>query len=138
VESKHTLAEYQRSYYQQRKRLGVCVKCGRKAEAGKSRCDVCGGKDRDVWKALHPVVCRECKQPIESKERAVGRRYHKLCAQRLQAREYPRKHRLASLAYQRKHKEMGLCISCPKKAFKAGLCRKHYRLTTERNYSARN
>ncbi len=34
MESKHILAEYARSYYLMRKRLGLCVKCGRKAEAG--------------------------------------------------------------------------------------------------------
>ncbi len=136
VKSKHILAEYQRSYYQERKRLGVCVQaCGRKTEAGKTRCSVCLRKARAQWKVLHPVFCGECKRPIKSEERS-GRRLHKLCAQRRQAQRSPRTHRLAALAYQRRHKEMGLCTSCPKKAFKANLCRKHYRMAQERSHRA--
>ncbi len=125
-------AEYARSYYLERKRLGLCVQsCGRMAEAGRTRCDVCLRKARIRWKALHPVFCGECKLPIKSEERS-GRRLHKLCAQKRQARTYPPQHRSAALAYQRRHIEMGLCTSCPKKAFKANLCRKHYRTAQER------
>jgi len=132
VESKHTLAEYQRSYYHGRKRLGLCVQsCGRKAEAGRARCDVCLKKARARKMVLHPLICGECKQPIEPKERDVPRTFHKLCAQKRQARRYPHQHRSAALAYQRRHKEMGLCTRCPKKAFRANLCRKHYRTTLE-------
>jgi len=130
VESKHILAEYQRSYYLERKRLGVCVRCGRKTEAGKARCSVCLRKARARKKVLHPLICGECKQPIESKERNVPRTFHKLCAEKRQARMSPRTHRVAAIAYQRRHK--GLCTSCPKKAFKANLCRKHYRMAQER------
>jgi len=132
VESKHTLAEYHRSYYLERKRLGLCVKCGRKVEAGRTNCSVCLRKNRERKMALHPLICGECKRPIKSKERSAGRRLHKLCAQKRQARRYPHQHRSAALAYQWRHKEMGLCISCPKKAFKANLCRKHYRTAQEK------
>jgi len=127
VESKHTLAEYHRSYYLERKRLGLCVKCGRKAEAGMSQCGVCLRKNRERNKVLHPVFCGECERPIKSKERFAGIRLHKLCAQKRRAR-YPQQHRLAVLAYQRRHRKLGLCRSCPKKAFKGALCRKHYRM----------
>ena len=129
-------AEYQRSYYQKRKRLGVCIKCGRKLEAGRTKCGVCLRKNREQQKVLHPVVCGECKRPIKSKERSAGRRLHKLCAQKRQARTNPLQHRLAVLAYQMRHKEMGLCLICPQKAFKANLCRKHYRASQERDHSA--
>jgi len=101
------------------------------AEAGRTRCDVCLRKARIRWKALHPVFCDECERPIKFAERS-GRRLHKLCAQRRQARRYPHQHRLAALAYQRRHKEMGLCVLCPQKAFKAGVCRKHYRMAKEK------
>ncbi len=136
MESKHTLAEYQRSYYLERNRLGVCVKCGGKVEAGMSQCGVCRMKNRERKMALHPLICGECKQPIESKERNVPRTFHKLCAQERQARRYPHQHRSAALAYQRRHKEMGLCTRCPKKAFRANFCRKHYRTTLEKYHRA--
>jgi len=131
VESKHILAEYQRSYYLERKRLGLCVKCGRKVEAGMSQCDVCLMKNRERKMVQHPLFCDECKRPIKFAERS-GRRLHKLCAQKRKARRYPSQHRLAALAYQRRHREMGLCVLCPQKAFKAGVCRKHYRMTKEK------
>ncbi len=132
MESKHILAEYQRSKYLEHKQLRLCVQsCGRKAEAGRSKCDVCLRKASVRWKALHPLFCGECKRPIKSEERS-GRRLHKLCAEKRQARRYPHQHRLAALAYQRRHKEMGLCLLCPQKAFKANLCRKHYRMAQEK------
>ncbi len=136
MEFKHTLAEYQRSYYQKRKRLGVCVKCGRKVEAGMSQCGVCLGKNRKRKKVQHPMFCDECKRPIKSEERS-GRRFHRLCTQKRQARTNPPQHRSAALAYQRRHKEMGLCLTCPQKAFRAGYCRKHYRTAQERYHGAR-
>ena len=101
--SKHTLAEYQRSYYQKHKRLGVCVKCGRKAEDGRAQCSVCLGKERDRAKALHALFCGECERPIKFAEK-FGRRLHKLCAQKRQARRAPSQHRSAALAYQKRHK----------------------------------
>ncbi len=135
MESKHILAKYQRSYYRARKRLGLCVKCGRMVETGMSQCDVCLMKNRERKMAQHPLFCDECERPIKSEERS-GRRLHKLCAEKRQARSYPSQHRAAALAYQRRHKEMGLCKLCPQKAFKAGVCQKHYRMAQEKYYKA--
>ncbi len=89
MEPKHILAEYQRSYYHERKRLGLCVQCGRKSESGTSQCGVCLSKNRDRKKILHPLFCDECERPIKFAERS-GRRLHKLCAQKRQARRYQR------------------------------------------------
>jgi len=136
VESKHIPADYHRSYYQERKRLGVCVRCGRKVEAGMLQCGVCLRKKRERAMVLHPVICGECKQPIKSEERSAGRRLHKLCAQKRQALRSPSQHRSAALAYQRRHKELGLCLICPHKVFKANLCRKHYRMAQEKYHKA--
>jgi len=136
VESKHIPADYHRSYYQERKRLGVCVRCGRKAEAGTLQCGVCLRKRRERKMVLHPLFCDECERPIKFAERSAGRRLHRLCAQTRQARRYPHQHRLAALAYQRRHKELGLCLICPHKVFKANLCRKHYRMAQEKYHKA--
>jgi len=136
VEPKHILAEYQRSYYQQRKRLRVCVRCGRNAEAGRTMCGVCMRKYRELKMVQHPLFCEECERPIKFAERTAGRRLHKLCAQRRQARMSPRTHRLAAIAYQRRHKELGLCLLCSHKVFKANLCRQHYRTAQERYHRA--
>ncbi len=132
MESKHILADYQRSYYLARKRLGLCVKCGRKAEAGRTKCGVCLGKNREQAMVLHPLFCGECERPIKFAERSAGRRLHRFCAQIRQARRSPSQHRSAALAYRRKHIEMGLCTSCPKKTFRAGYCRMHYRMAKEK------
>jgi len=132
VRPKHLPAKYARNKYLERKRLGLCVRCGRKAEAGMSQCGVCLRKARAQWKVLYPVFCVECKRPIKSKERSAGIRLHKLCAQKRRARMSPRTHRSAALAYQRRHKEMGLCLTCPQKTFRAGYCRKHYRMAQEK------
>ena len=136
VSARPSAAEYKRRYYYQRKRLGLCVTCGRKVETIRTRCGVCRRKARDRPKPLHPLFCGECKRPIKSEERSGGRRFHRLCAQKRQARRYPYQHRLAVQAYQRRHIEMGHCTSCPKKTFKANLCRKHYRATQERYHKA--
>ena len=135
MEPKQIPAEYQRRYYQERKRLGICVKCGRKAEAGMAQCGVCLRKNRERKMVQHPLFCDECERPIKFAERS-GRRLHKLCAQKRQARRYPLQHRLAAIAYQRRHKEIGLCLICPQNAFKAGVCRKHHRMAQERYHSA--
>ncbi len=128
-------AKYARNHYHERKRLRLCVQsCGRKTQAGRSRCDGCLKKARAQKKVLHPLICGECKRPIKSEERS-GRRLHKLCAQRRQARRYPHQHRSAALAYQRRHKKLGLCLSCPQRVFRAGYCRKHYRMAQERYHS---
>ncbi len=134
MESKHILAEYQRSYYLERKRLGLCVKCGRKVESEKSQCDVCLIKNRERQMVRHPLFCGECERPIKFAERS-GRRLHKLCAQKRLARRYPIQHRAAALAYQRRHKDLGLCLICPQKVLKANLCRKHYRMAQERYHN---
>ncbi len=128
-------AEYQRSYYLERKRLGLCVKCGRKVEAGMSQCDVCLTKNRERKMVQHPLFCDECERPIKFAERS-GRRLHKLCAQKRLARRAPSQHRAAALAYQRRHKELGLCLTCPQKAFRVGYCRKHYRMAQEKYHNA--
>jgi len=130
-------AEYQRGYYRERKRLGVCVKCGRKTEAGMSQCGVCLRKNRKRKKVLHPLICGECGRPIKSEERSAGRRFHKLCAQRRQDRRSPSQHRSAAIAYQKRHKEMGLCLTCSQRVFRAGYCRKHYMMAQERYHKAR-
>ena len=135
MEPKQIPAEYQRRYYQERKRLGICVKCGRKAEAGMAQCGVCQRKSRERKMVQHPLFCGECERPIKFAETS-GRRLHKLCAQKRQARRYPSQHRLAAIAYQRRHKEIGLCLICPQNAFKAGVCRKHHRMAQERYHSA--
>jgi len=132
VESKHILAENARSYYLERKRLGVCVRCGRKAQTGRTMCGVCLRKNRERKMVQRPLFCGECKRPIKSEERSAGRRFHKLCAQKRQALRSPSQHRSAVLAYQRRHKEMGLCLTCPQRVFRAGYCRKHYRMAQER------
>ncbi len=125
-------AKYQRGYYQERRRLGLCVKCGRKVEAGTVQCGVCLRKNRKRKKVLHPMFCDECKRPIKSEERSAGIRLHKLCAQKRQAQRYPHQHRSAALAYQKRHKERGLCLTCPQRVFRAEYCRKHYRMAQER------
>ncbi len=63
-----------------------------------------------------------------------GRIFHKLCAEKRQSRWYPQIHRSAAIAYQQRHRKLGLCIQCPRKAFKGGLCRKDYKMAQERYY----
>jgi len=125
-------AIYQRKLYKENKRLGLCVKCSRKAKTGMLHCQVCLARKREQRMERQPLFCGECKKLIKPKERHAGKRFHKLCAQRRKARTYPRQHRLAVLAYQRRHRKMGLCSSCPRKVFKSWLCRKHYRMERER------
>jgi len=82
--------------------------------------------------ARHPNFCPECGKLIKPEERHGGKRFHKLCAQRRRTRLYPQQHRSAVLAYQRRHKELGLCLICPQKAFKGRRCRKHYIMAKEK------
>jgi len=114
-------------YREQHRRLGLCINCSRKAKTGMSQCRVCLARTREQWIARHPVFCAECRKLVTLEERWRGNRIHKQCAQKRRAR-YPQQHRLAALAYQRRHRKLGLCRSCPKKAFKGALCRKHYRM----------
>ncbi len=119
-------------YRERHKRLGLCVSCSRKAKTGMLQCRVCLARTREQSMARHPKFCPECGKLIKPEERRGGKRFHKLCAQRRKARMYPQQHRLAVLAYQRRHRNMGLCNRCPRKAFKGGLCRKHYGMKRER------
>ncbi len=128
---KFIATEYERNKYLKRKRLGLCPKCGRKTSVGRTKCDVCRSKINERWKALHPVVCGECKKPIESKERVVARRFHNSCAEKRRARRHLLQHRSAARAYQKRHREVGLCLKCPQKAYRSGYCRKHYRMDRE-------
>ena len=126
-------AIYQRKRYKKHKQLGICVGCSRKAKTGFIYCLICQARMRE-WKMLrHPLFCPECKKLIRPEERN-GRKYHKLCAEKRQARWYPQIHRSAALAYQERHRKLGLCIKCPRKVFKGSLCRKHYRMAQERYY----
>ncbi len=118
-------------YQERHRRLGLCVSCRRKAKTGMLQCRVCIGRAREQMMARHPKFCPECKKLIKPEERHRGKRVHKLCAQRI-ARMDPQRHRLSVLAYQRRHRKMGLCYSCPRKVFKNWLCRKHYRMERER------
>ncbi len=58
------LAEYRRSYYQKRKRLGVCVSCGRKVETGKSQCGVCLRKKSERKMELRPGAQKKLSKQI--------------------------------------------------------------------------
>jgi len=139
VSARPLAAKYARNHYHERKRLGLCVQsCGRKTEAGRSRCDVCLKKARAQKKVLHLVFCGECKRPIKFEERSAGIRLHKLCAEKRQAKRFPSQHRSAASAYQRRHREMGLCLKCPQMVFRSGYCQRHYRMTQERYHRAAN
>ncbi len=81
----------------------------------------------------YPLYCGECKKLVKPEERN-RKRFHTLCAEMRRARREPPMHRRAVLAYQERHRMMGLCTNCPRKGFKSGLCRKHYRMAQERYY----
>jgi len=124
--------------YMERLRLsGLCVRCGRKRNAGRWLCDACVQKRNERRRLSTPVYCRNCKKPIKSEERISGRIFHKKCAEKRQAKRYPEQHRAAALAYQRRHREKGLCAGCPKKAFKGGICKKHYGMEMKRKLEKR-
>ncbi len=128
-------AIYQRKRYKEHKRLGICGSCSRKTKTGFVFCLVCQAWIKKWWMARHPLFCLECRKLIKPEERWRGNRFHKLCGQKRRAR-YPQLHRLAVLAYRRRHRKMGLCFSCPRKVFKSWLCRKHYRMERERKHRA--
>ena len=121
-------------YRERHRRLGLCTSCSRKAKTGSLQCRVCLARARQQWRASHPLFCAECRKLIKPEERRHGNRFHKLCAQKRKARTYPRVHTSAVIAYQERHRELGLCTSCPRKVFKGSLCRKHYRMAQERYY----
>ncbi len=128
-----TQLEINKKYRERHKRLGLCVLCSRKPKSGSVHCEICLRRKRQRWRLQHSVYCPECSKPLKSDERTGGR-FHKLCAQKRRAIKYPPQHRLANLAYQQRHRMKGLCTSCPKKVFKSGLCRKHYKMAQERYY----
>ena len=130
------MSEASKRYYERHRRLGICVRCNRKATTGFVTCRVCLEKERRLRMARQPLFCGACKKLIQPEERHSGKSFHKLCAQRIKARMYPQRHRLAVLAYQERHRRLGLCYDCPIKAFKGGLCRKHYRMERERKHRA--
>ena len=126
-------AIYQRKRYEEHKRLGICVSCSRKAKTGFLYCLVCQARIKKWWMARHPLYCLECRKLLRPEER-TGRSYHRRCTQKRIARMYPPTHRRAVLAYQERHRKMGLCTSCRSKVFEGQLCRKHYRMARERFY----
>ncbi len=115
-------------------RLGLCVGCSRKPKTGMLHCQVCLTRIRELHMTRYPLYCAECGKLIKPEERHGGKRFHKRCGQKRIARVYPQQHRLAVLAYQRRHRKMGLCSSCPRKVFKGGLCRRHDGKALERYY----
>ena len=129
---KPVLSAYQR-YKARHIKLGLCVQCSRKPQPGLLLCRVCRERVRKWRMARNPLFCGECKKLIKPEDRNRNR-LHRLCAEKRRARWYPPLHRSATLAYQRRHQKMGLCFSCPRKAFKGGLCRKHYRMERERKH----
>ncbi len=126
---------YYKRYRARRIKAGLCVQCSRKPETGLLRCRVCRERVRKWRMARNPLFCLECRKLFRPEERHRGKRFHKLCGQKRRAR-YPQRHRLSVLAYQRRHRKMGLCSSCPRKVFKSWLCRKHYRMERERKHRA--
>ncbi len=128
------ISEATKRFRERHKQLGLCVNCTRKAKTGMLHCQVCLTRMRKWWMTRHPLFCPECRKLIKPEERHSGKSFHKLCAQKRRARTYPPVHRSASLAYQRRRRELGLCPRCPKKIFRWGLCRKHYKMEQERYY----
>ena len=90
VSERSVATEYERSKYLKRKSLGLCVMCGRKAVAGKTRCKSCSGKVREQRRARHPLYCGECGKlvtPVERQGRD-GIRFHRACAKE-RFKKYP-------------------------------------------------
>ncbi len=114
-------------------KAGLCVKCSRKSKPGLLRCRVCLERERKLRMERQPLFCGECKRLIKPEDRN-RRSFHKQCAEKRRARREPPVHRRAVLAYQERHRKLGLCHNCPRKRFKFGLCRKHYRMAQERYY----
>ncbi len=117
------------------RRLGLCVNCSRKAKTGMLHCQVCLTRMRKWRMTRYPLFCPECRKLIKPNERHSGKGFHKRCSQKRRLRTYPQQHRTAAIAYQRRHLKMGLCTGCPRRVFKGGLCRKHYRMAQERYYA---
>ncbi len=131
-----TQLEMNQEYRKRHKQLGLCVSCSRKAKDGSVHCVVCLRRTRQRWRRQHPVYCPECSKPPKPGDR-VGGRFHKLCAEKRRARTYPLVHRAAVIAYQERHRELGLCLRCPEWVFRWGFCRKHYKTEQEKFYRLR-
>ena len=131
-----TRYEYNKRYTERRILRGLCIDCGQKRDGGKSRCVSCLRKRSLRRIESQPLYCGECNQLIRSEER-TGRIFHKKCAEKRQAKKYPEQHRLATLAYQRRHREKGLWKCCPRKVFKGGLCRRHHGMERQRKLEKR-
>ncbi len=123
---------YQR-YIARHIKAGLCVRCSRKPKPGFLWCRVCLERSRKRSMERHPLFCLECRKLIRPEER-TGRIFHRRCAHKRIARMHPPPHRRAALAYQKRHRKLGLCTSCPRKLFKGSLCRKHYKMAQERYY----
>ncbi len=129
---KPILSAYQR-YKVRHIKAGLCIQCSRKPKPGLLRCRICLERERKRHMARHPLFCLECRKLIRPEER-TGRSIHKKCVQKRRARMHRLTTRRAVLAYQKRHRKLGLCYRCPRKAFKGGLCRKHYGKVLERYY----
>ncbi len=127
------MSEGSKRYQERHRKLGLCLQCSRKAKAGLLYCQFCLARMRERRMVQRPLFCPECKKLIRPEERN-RKRFHELCAEKRQARRYPQIHRSAVIAYQQRHRKMGLCTNCPRKAFKGGLCRRHYDKVLERYY----
>jgi len=121
---------YQR-YKTRHIRLGLCIRCGRKPKPGLLCCRVCLERERKRHFERHPLFCLECRKLIRPEER-TGRSIHRKCSPKRIARMRRLTQRRAALAYQERHRKLGLCHNCPRKVFKGGLCRKHYGMALER------
>ena len=115
-------------------RLGLCVQCSRRAAKGLLRCRVCQEMARKRRMERHPLFCLECRKLIRPEERRRGNRFHKRCAEKRRATKYPLQHRATALAYQKRHRELGLCHSCSERVFKWGYCGKHHKMGQDRYY----
>lgn len=120
-------------YQERHKRLGLCIDCSRKAATGILHCQVCKERISKRRMKLRPLFCLECKKLIKPKERRNGRSFHKRCSEKRKARWYPQRHLTAAMAYQKRHKELGLCQNCSRKVFKWDLCRQHFGAAKERH-----
>ena len=123
---------YQR-YKARHIKAGLCVQCSRRATKGLLRCRVCRERARKRRMERNPLFCFECRKLIRPEER-TGRSIHKKCVQKRRARTHRLTHRRASLAYQKRHRELGLCHSCSERVFRWGFCRKHYKMEQEKFY----
>ncbi len=122
-----------KGYQERHRKLGLCLQCSRKPKAGLLHCQVCLARMRERKILRRPLFCLECRKLIKPEER-TGRRIHKKCVQKRIARMHHLTHPRAVLAYQERHRRLGLCYKCPRKVFKSGVCRKHYRMAQERYY----